>query len=70
MPFPDKGCSHSKPITVKVNSGSIRVRLIHPVKMAPTDSKNINKPKIILKIISGELSICLNKNLFMMVKIG
>tara|TARA_R110002051_G_scaffold179176_1_gene248977 strand:- start:273 stop:491 length:219 start_codon:yes stop_codon:yes gene_type:complete len=35
MPNPGKGCSHSNPINVKVNCGSIRVLLTHPVIMAP-----------------------------------
>ena len=64
MPLPGIGWSHSKPINEKVNLGSMSVYLIQPVKMAPTDSKKHNKPNMILKTISGLLSICLNKKLF------
>jgi hypothetical protein len=46
-----------------VNVGSIRVLVIQPVKIAPKLSKEIRRPKIIRKIINGELSICLNKSL-------
>jgi len=42
------------------------VYLIQPVKIAPTDSKKHNNPNMILKTISGLLSICLNKKVFNM----
>lgn len=63
IPFPGKGCNHSKPIKEKVNFGSIRVFFTQPVRIAPTDSKKHNKPKRILKTIRAELSICLKKKL-------
>jgi hypothetical protein len=48
---------------LNVKLGSIKVFFIQPVKIAPTDSKKHSSPKIILKTISDELSICLNSQL-------
>lgn len=64
MPFPGNGCKNSKPIKLNVKSGSTKVRFTQPVKIAPTDSKKQRSPKIILKTINAELSICLKSQLF------
>lgn len=63
MPEPGSGCNHSKPINENVKSGSIKVLFTQPVKMAPTDSKKQSRPKIILKTINAELSVCVNNHL-------
>ncbi|GAA4895482.1 hypothetical protein GCM10023311_20270 [Flaviramulus aquimarinus] len=57
--MPGSGCNHSKPINEKVKSGATSVRFTQPVKIAPIDSKKHSNPKIILKTINDELSICL-----------
>lgn len=67
MPLPGKGCSHSKPIKLKVNLGDTNVVFTQPVIMAPTDSRKQSKPKMMRKTINGELSVCLNSHLVTMV---
>jgi hypothetical protein len=67
MPSPTKTCKKSKPIKLKVKSGSTKTRRTQPVAIAPNASKVINNPKITLKRLKPVLSICLKRNLFIVI---